>query len=58
LIIAISVAALAFGREAAQNLIVETMQGMVGEENAQAIQGMIENASSKPKTGLYPRWWV
>jgi membrane protein len=52
LIIAISVAGLAFGREAAQNRIVETMQGMVGEESAQAIQGMIQNASDKPTTGI------
>jgi membrane protein len=52
LIIAISIAGLAFGREAAQNRIVETLQGMVGQESAQAIQGMIQNASSKPKTGI------
>jgi membrane protein len=52
LIIAISVAGLAFGREAAQNRIVETLQGMVGQESAQAIQGMIQNASNKPKTGI------
>src|SRR5687767_12867570 len=52
LIIAISVAALAFDREAAQNRIVETMQGLVGEESAQAIQGMIQNASEKPTTGV------
>jgi membrane protein len=52
LIIAISVAGLAFGREAAENRIVETLQGLVGEESAQAIQGMIQNASNKPKTGI------
>ena len=52
LVIAIAVAGFVFGREAAQNQIVETMGGMIGPESAQAIQGMIENASAKPKTGI------
>src|SRR5919106_4223609 len=52
LIIVIAVAGFAFGREAAQNQIVETLQGMIGQESAQAIQGMIQNASNKPKTGM------
>ena len=52
LIIAIAVAGLVFGREAAQNQIVETIQGMIGQESAQAVQGMIVNASNKPKTGM------
>jgi membrane protein len=52
LVIAIAVAGLVFGREAAQNQIVETIGGMIGPESSQAIQGMIENASSKPKTGI------
>jgi membrane protein len=52
LIIAISVAALAFGREAAQNQIVETIQGMIGKESAQAIQEMIQHASNKTTTGI------
>jgi len=52
LIIAITVAGFAFGREAAQNQIVGSLQGMVGEESAKAIQGMIQNASSQPKTGI------
>jgi membrane protein len=52
LIIAISVAGLAFGREAAQNQIVETIQGIVGQESAQTIQGMIQRASNKPATGI------
>jgi membrane protein len=51
LVIAIAVAGLVFGREAAQNQIVETIGGMIGPESAKAIQGMIENASSKPITG-------
>jgi membrane protein len=52
LVIAIAVAGFVFGREAAQNQIVETIGGMIGPESAQAIQGMIENASDKPKTGI------
>jgi membrane protein len=52
MIIVIAVAGFAFGREAAQNQIVETLQGLVGQESAQAIQGMVENASNQPKTGL------
>jgi membrane protein len=51
LIIAISVAGLAFGREAAQNQIVETIQGLVGQESAKAVQSMIQNTSSKPTAG-------
>jgi membrane protein len=52
LVIAISVAGLAFGREAAQNQIVETIQGMTGRESAEAIQGMIQNTSNKPTAGI------
>jgi membrane protein len=52
LIIAIAVAGFVFGRAAAQNQIVETIGEMIGPESAQAIQGMIENASNKPKTGM------
>jgi len=52
LIIAISVAALAFGREAAQNQIVETIQGMIGKESAQAVQEMIQHAGNKTTTGI------
>ena len=52
MIISIAIAGFAFGREAAQNQIVETLQGMIGQDSAQAIQGMIQNASNKPKTGI------
>src|SRR5215510_14573192 len=52
LIIAIAVAGFVFGRDAAQNQIVETIGGMIGSESAKAIQGMIEDASNKPKTGI------
>ena len=52
LIIVIAIAGLAFGREAAEHQIVGTIQGMVGQQSAQAIQGMIQNAGSQPKTGV------
>lgn len=52
LVIVIAIAGFAFGREAAQNQIVETIQGMIGRDSAQAIQQMIQNASNKPKTGI------
>src|SRR5207244_1712584 len=49
LIIAIAVAGLVFGREAAQNQIVHTIQGLVGQESAKAIQELIQNASNQPQ---------
>jgi len=52
LIIVIAIAGFAFGREAAEHQLVGTIQGMVGQQSAQAIQGMIQNASSEPKTGV------
>ena len=52
LIIAIAVAGFVFGREAAQNQIVSTIQGLIGQESAQAVQAMIQNASNRPKTGM------
>ena len=52
LIIVIAIAGFAFGQEAAQNRIVETIQGLIGQESAQAIQAMIQNASNQPETGM------
>jgi membrane protein len=52
LIIVIAIAGFAFGQEAAQNRIVETIQGLIGQDSAQAIQGMIQNASNQPETGI------
>jgi membrane protein len=45
LIIAISVAAIFFGEEAAQGQIVGQIQGLMGQEGASAIEGMIANAN-------------
>ncbi len=53
LIIVIAIAGLAFGTDAAQNRIVETIQGLVGQQSAQAIQSMVQSASSRPKTGAF-----
>jgi membrane protein len=51
LIIAIAIAGLVFGQEAAQNQIVGQIQGLVGREGAEAIQAMILNAS-RPGAGI------
>jgi len=52
LVIIIAIAGFAFGRQAAQNQIVETIQDTIGQEGAQAIQALIQNASNKPTTGI------
>lgn len=51
LVIAIGVAGLAFGREAAQGQIVTELRGLVGEPGARAVQDMVE-ASRKPEAGI------
>ena len=52
LLIAIGIAGFVFGREAAQNQIVETLQGMIGQDSAQSVQEMIQASNEKPKTGM------
>src|ERR687896_574730 len=52
LLIAIGIAGFVFGREAAQNQIVETLQGMIGQDSAQTVQEMIQASNEKPKTGM------
>jgi len=52
LVIAIAVAGFIFGREAAHNQIVGTIQGLIGRQSAEAVQAMIQAASNKPETGL------
>ena len=52
LLIAIGVAGFVFGREAAQNQIVETLQGMIGQESAKTVQEMIQASNEQPKTGV------
>jgi membrane protein len=51
LIIAISIAGLVFGKDAAQNQIVETLRGFVGPESAEAVRAIIQNANSRPRSG-------
>jgi len=51
LLISIAVAGLVFGHDAAQGRIVGQIQGLVGEQAAQSIQAMLENAR-KPGHGL------
>lgn len=52
LVISIAVAGFVFGREAAHNQIVGTIQGLIGHQSAEAVQAMIQAASNRPETGL------
>ena len=51
LLIVISIAGLAFGEEAARGAIFGQLAGMVGDESAKAVQGLLA-AADKPKQGL------
>jgi len=51
LLIAISVAGLVFGREAAQGAVVDQLQGLIGHQGSQAIQDLLKNVS-KPSEGV------
>lgn len=51
LIIAIAIAGLAFGQEAAQGQIIGQVEDLLGEQGAKAIQGMIESAR-QPTAGI------
>ena len=44
LLIAIAIAGLAFGRDAARGAIVEQLSGLMGGKSAEALQAMIESA--------------
>lgn len=50
LLIAIAIAGVLFGEEAARGEIVRQMAGLVGQEGAEAIQAMIQNAQ-QPNSG-------
>ncbi len=52
LIVVIAVAGIVFGHEAAQNQIVETIQGLIGSEGAQTIQSIMQAAASQPESGI------
>jgi len=51
LLITIAVAGLVFGREAAQGAVVEQLQGLIGQNGAQAVQELLKNVS-KPSEGI------
>jgi membrane protein len=51
LILAISIAGLLFGREAAQGKIVEEIGGLIGTKSADAIQAMLQ-AANRPAKGV------
>jgi membrane protein len=51
LVIVIAAAALIFGQDAAQSAIIGQASGMIGENGAKAIEGMLASAQ-KPKEGV------
>ena len=51
LLIAISVAGLVFGKDAAQGAVVDQLQGLIGQNGAQAIQDLLKNVS-RPSSGI------
>jgi len=51
LVIVIAIAGLVFGHEAARGHILGQIQGLVGQQSGQQIQGMIA-AANKPKSGI------
>ena len=53
LIIAIAIAGLVFGSEAAQGQIFEQLRGLLGEASAKSMQDLVENANAKPATGIF-----
>jgi membrane protein len=52
LIIAIAVAGLFFGQDAAQNELIGQLRGLIGQEGAEAIQAMIKNAYRAGSQGI------
>ena len=51
LVIAIAVAGLAFGAEAARGEIVEQLQGLMGEQGAKAVEALVQSAA-RPHEGI------
>jgi membrane protein len=51
LVIVIAIAALVFGQDVAHEAIMEQARGMIGENGAEAIEGMLASAQ-KPKEGM------
>jgi membrane protein len=53
IIIAVAVAGVAFGQDAVRGQVSETMQGMLGESGAKAVEAMLVGAS-RPRDGIVP----
>lgn len=53
LLIAIAVAGFAFGREVAQNRIVDTIAEIVGVQTARAIHALLDSAGRRPEQGFF-----
>jgi membrane protein len=51
LLIAISVAGLVFGKDAAQGAVVDQLKSLLGQAGAEAVQGLLKNVS-KPSEGM------
>ena len=51
LLIAISVAGLVFGRDAAQGAVVDQLEGLIGQTGAQAVQDLLKNVA-RPSAGI------
>lgn len=47
LLIVIAIAGLVFGREAAENSIIEQLSGLMGQQTAEVLQAAVANAASK-----------
>ena len=52
LIIAIAIAGLVLGQEAAHGQIFDQLRGLLGEESGKAMQAMVQSANAKPATGV------
>jgi len=58
LLIVIAVAGFVFGQEAAQNQVVEAIQGLVGRDGARAIQDMIRHADKENSSSWAALWGI
>lgn len=52
LIIAVSIAGMIFGHEAAQGQIFDQLRVLIGEASAEAMQDIVQNANAKPSSGV------
>jgi membrane protein len=52
LLIAIAIAGLAFGHDAAQGAIVDQLSGLMGQQSAEALQSMLKSAASAHSSAL------